>query len=518
MYRILIVDDERIEREGIQHLIQEHNLGLETILAENGEIALEILEKQKIDILITDIKMPFMDGLELSEKVSEIGLDIEMIIFSAYHEFEYARRALRTNISNYLLKPIQITEFLSVVKQAIKACEDKEVKKLRNEQLVEGYNRGLVYEKEKMLLDSLNGVKFNTDVLMMSPELLQYANNKHWLHMILVDCGRKFFDIHNDEFIRLLNDNISYEFDYVNLNEHQSMVFVKYPSSIHKETLRGLGDKIIRSTAERLHMEVGLVIGKAVNQPEFLYDAYCEMEQMLEFKFFMDDYTILFADEPFEQARFEEIELNPILDKVYQCLEYNDLTGAEYSIELLFSYLKTKGQFSSLYTKFICSEIMKKVVTREKKHEFMEINQYLDKIYRTVSLQDLKNTMFTILSIIETGKGVNRKNDSNLRLIRTIKDLITEEYDQDLSLEGIAEQVYLTPSYLSYLFKKETGQSLIRYITQVRMEKAVELLTTTNMKIVEIYKKLGYRSSTYFIQTFRNFYGVTPAKFREGSP
>lgn len=517
MYRILIVDDERIEREGIQQLIQEHHLELETLLAANGEIALEILQKHKIDILITDIKMPFMDGLELSEKVSSLGLDIEMIIFSAYHEFEYARRALRTNISNYLLKPVHIPEFLSVVGEAIQACEDKAAEKMRNEQLVEGYNRGLLYEKEKMLLDSLNGVKINTEAW-MSPELLEYVHHKHWLHMVLVDCRRKFFDIHNDEFIRLLHDNLSYAFDYVNLSEHQSMLFIKHPRPIPKETLRMLGDGIIRAAAGSLELNVGLVIGRAVNQPEQLYDAYTEMEQMLEFKFFMDEYTLLFADEPFEQAGFDEIELNPILDKVYQCLEYNDFTGAKYSIELLFTYLRTKGQFSSLYTKFICSEIMKKVVTREKNRETAEMNHYLEQIHKTVSLQDLKGHMFAILSLMESVSGASPKKAANLKLIRTITDVIDKEYDQDLSLEGIAERVYLTPSYLSYLFKKETGQSLIRYITQVRMDKAVELLNTTNMKIVDIYKKLGYRSSTYFIQTFRNYHGVTPAKFREGSP
>jgi two-component system response regulator YesN len=517
VFRILIADDERIEREGIQQLIRAHNLGLETVLAENGEVALEIIKKQRIDILITDIKMPFMDGLELSEKVYGMGLDIEMIIYSAFNEFEYARRALRTNISNYLLKPIQITEFLVVVKQAIKACEEKEAEKLRNGQLLEGYNRSLAYEKEKMLLDALNGVKSNGNLLNL-PELLEYVDNEHWLHLILVDCGRKFFDIHNDIFIRTLTECIGYEFDYANLNEHQSVILVKHDYPIDKEALRALGDQIINRTAESLQMNVGLVIGKVVNRQELLHDVYNEMEQMLEFKFFMDDYAILFADEQFEQANFDEIELNPILDKVYQCLEYHDLQGAKYSIELLFSYLKTKGQFSSLYTKFICSEIMKKVVTRENKHEFAEINDYLDKISKTISLHELKDIMFTIFSLIETNEGMKTKDDSNLKLIRTIKDLIEEEYSQDLSLEGIAEKVYLTPSYLSYLFKKETGQSLIRYITQVRMEKAVELLTDTNMKIVEMYTKLGYRSSTYFIQTFRHYYGVTPAKFREASP
>ncbi|MFD2876829.1 helix-turn-helix transcriptional regulator [Paenibacillus rhizoplanae] len=126
------------------------------------------------------------------------------------------------------------------------------------------------------------------------------------------------------------------------------------------------------------------------------------------------------------------------------------------------------------------------------------MNHYLEQIHKTVSLQDLKDHMFAILSLMESVSGASPKKAANLKLIRTITDVIDKEYDQDLSLEGIAERVYLTPSYLSYLFKKETGQSLIRYITQVRMDKAVELLNTTNMKIVDIYKKLGYRSSTYF--------------------
>lgn len=516
MYRILIVDDERIERQGILQLIKAHKLDLEALLAENGEVALDIIKNQPIDILITDIKMPFMDGLELAENVSKLNPNIEIIIYSAFNEFEYARRALRTNISNYLLKPIQITEFLAVLKQTIVACDEKAAQNMRTDQLLEGYNRGLLYEKEKMLLDALNGMKSNAAYSRALDRSYDQSDNP-WIHLIIVDCGRKFFDIHHDSFTALLTEMISYEFDYVNMDENQSVLFINHHRPIDKETLRELGESIIQKTREIMNENLGLVVGKAVDRLDQVHDLYSEMERMLEFKFFMEDQAILFSDEQFTQASFDEIELNQILEKVYQCLEYNDIEGAKYSVELLFSYLKTKGQFSSLYTKFICSEIMKKVVTRENKHEFAEMNEYLDKIYRTVSLHDLKDFMFAIFDQIEISTEMKAKDDSNLKLIRTIRELIGKEYGQDLSLEGIAERVYLTPSYLSYLFKKETGQSLIRYITQVRMEKAALLLTDTNMKIVDMYTLLGYRSSTYFIQTFRNHYGVTPAKFRESS-
>ncbi|CAM4227374.1 two-component system response regulator YesN [Paenibacillus endophyticus] len=515
MYRILIVDDERIERQGILQLIKTHKLDLETILAENGEVALEIIKNQPIDILITDIKMPFMDGLELAEHVSKLNPNIEIIIYSAFNEFEYARRALRTNISNYLLKPIQVTEFLAVLKQTIETCDELAAQNMRTDQLLEGYNRGLLYEKEKMLLDALNGKPNAVNSRTLDRSFDQ--SDHTWIHLIIADCGRKFFDIHHDSFTALLKETISYEFDYVNMDENQSVLFINHHQPIDKETLRELGESIIQKTREAMSENLGLVVGKAVDRLDQVHDLYTEMERMLEFRFFMEDQAILFSDEQFAQANFNDIELNQILEKVYQCLEYNDIEVAKYSLELLFSYLKTKGQFSSLYTKFICSEIMKKAVTRDNKLEFTEMNVYLDSIYRTVSLHDLKDFMFAIFDKIEISTEMKAKDDSNLKLIRTIRELIEKEYGEDLSLEGIAERVYLTPSYLSYLFKKETGQSLIRYITQVRMEKAALLLTESNMKIVDMYTLLGYRSSTYFIQTFRNYYGVTPAKFRESS-
>jgi len=517
MYRILIVDDERIEREGLERLIHSHELELETILAENGEVAWEIIRQQPIDIVITDIKMPFMDGLELAERIAAADFTLEMIIYSAFHEFEYARRALQTKISHYLLKPLQISEFLQVIGQAMEACKRKETEKRKQERLLAGYNRGVVYEKERLLLDALNGTAKSPELYSLSG-LQDYYGGGQWLHLILAESRISFFDLFYEEWMAVLTGQLGYEIDSVNLSEHQTLLVLKHKLPLGRDTLQALAEQMIRITEERYAVRIELVVGRNANHRDRLFAVYSEMEQMRELKFFLEHRTILFAEEQFAQAQFGTTELQPILERVYQCLEYNDGQGAAYSLELLFSFLKAKGQFSSLYTKYLCSDIMNKVVSKENGADIPEMDKHLERIGKAASLQELKEQMGEIFTLMGAKAADGPRDEANLRLIRGIKDLIGAEYDQDLSLEGIAERVYLTPSYLSYLFKKETGQSLIRYITQVRMEKAAELLTGTNLKIVDIYRKLGYRSSTYFIQTFRHYYGVTPVKFREASP
>ncbi|SDW76709.1 response regulator [Paenibacillus sp. CF384] len=508
MYRILIVDDERIEREGIQQLIRRNNLNLETVLAENGEAALAIIQQQPIDIIITDIKMPFMDGLELSEHVSKLKPDIHIIIYSAYNDFEFARRALGTNVSSYLLKPIQIPEFLTIMGQSIAACDSKEAERIKKVELLEGYQRGLAYEREKVLMDALNGIYHEAEQSAANP----------WIHLFLVDCNDRFFDSNNGPFTSLLNEQIPYEYDYLGLNEHQSVLFIRSNHEIDKQELLLLAERIVLQTTELFASRLGLVIGRAVDRLDGLFDVFNEVEQALDYKFFMDGNPILFAGEELLAAsKMEEFEVESILSRVYEHIDNGDAQGAAYSIELLFSSLKSKGKLSVIYTKVICSELMKRAYSKADKQQVEEISVYLNQIFKVNSLADLFNLILTLVERLVPSQGDGSNAEPSSKFITTIKKLIEKDYSQDLSLESIAEHVHLTPSYLSFLFKKETGRSLVRYITHVRMEKAVELLTNTNMKIIDISESLGFSNSSYFIQIFRNHHGVSPAKYRESS-
>lgn len=124
MYSILIVDDEKIEREGIKLLIERYNLGLIQHEAEDGQVALEYIQANHVDILITDIRMPFMDGLELIQKSKIINPTLKVIIFSAYGEFDYAKRAIGFHVNSYILKPILESEFLNVMTDVINDCKN----------------------------------------------------------------------------------------------------------------------------------------------------------------------------------------------------------------------------------------------------------------------------------------------------------------------------------------------------------------------------------------------------------
>ncbi|HHY22698.1 MAG TPA: response regulator, partial [Clostridiaceae bacterium] len=204
MYRILIVDDEKIERNGIRLLINKYNLDLSVGEAENGETALEYISNNRVDILFTDIKMPFMDGLELARRAKLINPSLKIIIFSAYDEFEFAREAITLDVFYYILKPINVNEFLKTMSQVIEACKEEEKRKEKEVMLLNAYQKEKIREKEMILLDILRGNidykkfdygKFEDKTKDNISDIdfdLKFKN----IRLILLDFRSRFFDSH----------------------------------------------------------------------------------------------------------------------------------------------------------------------------------------------------------------------------------------------------------------------------------------------------------------------------------
>ncbi|MFD2328089.1 response regulator [Cohnella sp. GCM10020058] len=152
MHKILVVDDQRIERTGIQFLIREYRLELEVVEAENGEAALDYIRHHDLDILFTDIRMPFMDGLSLAEQTRKLKPDVKIVIFSAYGEFEYAKKAMELHVHHYVLKPVQDEEFLNAMRSVLELCEKEKQEKARTHRLMTEYRNALMRgEAEKAL-------------------------------------------------------------------------------------------------------------------------------------------------------------------------------------------------------------------------------------------------------------------------------------------------------------------------------------------------------------------------------
>lgn len=217
MYTYLIVDDEMIERKGIRMLLSRMNIRENILEASNGEEALEVFEKEKIDVLLTDINMPFMDGIELLSRIHEAYPGTETVIFSGYDEFSYAKKAISYGVFAYILKPVNPEEFEKVVGEITEKLAKSEREEKRKDEsmeflrehllylMVNGQSRSAMQEKTQMLLD----MSFVRD----------------FRRMVLLECANNYFEQVNSEQIEKMQSDLQMPFHYLNLNPQQSILF-----------------------------------------------------------------------------------------------------------------------------------------------------------------------------------------------------------------------------------------------------------------------------------------------------
>ena len=220
MISILIVDDEKLERNGIKFLLKKEEKEYQIIEAVNGKDALGILQKQKVDILFSDIKMPYMNGLELSQQAMELYPDLQIIIFSGYNDFSYAREALRYGVMDYVLKPVDPVEFKKTLDKVIHNIENqKEMlkKQIKQEDYLKQYFllNYLLTGKEEYI-ESANKV-----INLEKEDMNQYP------YLMLAGSSSNFFEIDEENFLQDLRENLQRSFQYLNLNSNESLFFFK---------------------------------------------------------------------------------------------------------------------------------------------------------------------------------------------------------------------------------------------------------------------------------------------------
>ncbi|MDF2961637.1 MAG: hypothetical protein K0S39_3372 [Paenibacillus sp.] len=500
MYKALIVDDEKIEREGVKFLIEKLGLTIQAYEAENGVKALEFLQIHEIDILFTDIRMPFMDGLALAVKAKAVYPKLKVIIVSAFGDFEYAKQAIQIQVVHYLLKPVEVSEFLEVVTEVVRLCDEDRDQRARSDRFVQ----------EQMLLDLLQGTK-------SADSLGSAVNNYGWLkegtvfRLILLDMRRRFFDTVGEEFQSQLTSKLPWDCFYLNLNEYQSVLFVRLEGNWDQLQLEPYGLKLQECLITNYEADSVIVFSRLLSDPWTIPAEFQEMEKILECKFFLPASAVLYTEVTHAPLQEEPVYLDNMLEELSRYISCGESHLIRNGIERLFAELQTSSPASTIYVKYICTEIAKKYVQSFKRENNVSFQRFAEQIYKTQSLLQLKDLMIRMVEERAQQAAVPSR-----KVIGEVLKLIHRDYRQDIGLESLAEKACLSPSYLSHLFKKETGASLVKYITCYRLEKAGELLRTTHMKIADISNEVGYTSFAYFCSIFKNYYGKTPAKYREG--
>lgn len=534
--KVFLVEDEMVIRRGIKNSIDWEKEGyIFCGEASDGELAYPMIIKEKPDILITDIRMPFMDGLELCKLVKEELPNIKILILSGYDEFDYAKEAIRLGVTEYLLKPIssgKLLEALNGVSESIRReKEDKDLVRKYMEEMRENTE----HEKQKFFEQMIAGNLSMADALETGKKyemnLSAGMYNLLLFRFTLGEENRKSGELLGEaEYaIEKLTERLEYVFEFQRDVEGWAFLLMADNEEQMSERVKELSKDLEEIMKNYSTITYFGGIGQPVARLRELEESFREAERALAARFTMELNRII-SVEDIRMAQnvdtLDDIEITSFgeIEKTRTMLEKFLNNGAEDEID----------EFVDVYINELPEENLKSVLMRQYiiMDAYIVMMSFCEKIEgiegeMQAQSEELKNSMKTIQTLEEIKNYIRmllkkiigvRDTISGRRysdIIEIAKDQIRKTYMSDeISLNTIAAEVGMSPSYFSSIFSKEMGKTFVEYLTEIRMDRAKELLMCSSMKTSEIGYEVGYKDPHYFSYIFKKTQNCTPKEFR----
>ena len=520
MYKVIIADDERIIREGISQKINWEKLDLELIdLAINGKDAYEKIKFKKPDIVITDIKMPGMSGLELIDKVCKKDKNIRFIVLSGFEEFEFAKSAMKHGIKHYLLKPTDEKEICRVLKAVKKELENEKEKQLFLEEMRGGLSSMIPLAKEQFLRDrALNKV--------YSEKELKYYKN--------------LFNIKNDVRIALFEFDEDYRIEEMFalerivkmyccsfgffMNTFIRNVMLLLIESGKQEDILDIINKIKEKYSDYYESNItaALSSSKSFDKIHLLYQ---EAKEILNHKFYLGNGCVLTDKELIIENQNRVLkDLNFSIEEIVISTKCGNKKAFEEDLNNFFDELKKDKLGKEIiftYSVDLLTSIIRNNMESIKQNHKRDVNSYfrdLISIRNANTINEIKDRIKKIAIEITEMNYQNFTCKKN-RLVQMIIQKVEENIDnENLNLKWLSNNmVFANVDYLSKIFKKEAGVNFSQYLIQQRMEKAKQLLESlSDDKIYEVAARVGFgNNSQYFSQVFKQYTGLSPSEYRK---
>ena len=502
-YKILLVDDERSEREGISFLIDKFSYPLEIKQAANGQKALELMKKESFDILFTDVKMPIMDGLELSKEVAASYPETMIIIYSAYSEFDFAKKAMEAGVVNYLLKPVEVDEF--------KKCMDSVLEKIEKNR----ENSRQDQEQQEMVREALLYRLFRAGKV---PEAdkeklknLLFEGEKKGCILTCFEFVDNYFEHSGEEFLKMAKAYFkSVTFSEILPNE--AFLVIRNNEYADTSLLQEKLEKLIKSLTNR--EECLVVAGRIAYSMEELMDQLEKINEIRKDIFLYGD-RILFAAEGKDCQTVYARNIEDVKSDIFAAIEQQEVDKIREGCVQLRQSLMSTNELSRIYIQHLLYSIVKELYDKMPQVEYEDALAMAGEFFSEKKPEKvLGDFLAAVDRILTTAEAKDTSLDSEI--IGRIKRFIQKEYKSDLSLADVAKEVNLAPAYVSHIFKKETGQGIVEYITELKMKKAKQLLEDKSLKVIQIAKSCGYENQSYFNKLFKAYFGMTPKQYREG--
>ena len=520
LYRVLLVDDEEDIREGISRKMDWLGLGFSLVgEAANGQDALELAESLRPDVILTDIKMPFMDGLELCRILTDRLPAARFVVFSGFDAFEYAKQAIQMNVVEYILKPINADE-LSAVLRRLKDQLDRERAERRNVELLRSrYTENLPVLRELFYANLLDGhIEPGTERERAAHLDIDLQGEEWAVGLAYIGSDRRDA-LSTLSVQKLLEESLTADRCRLTLYNDWVAVIVSLTESFTIYDLIRVLDRVCTLAASYLGLTLTVGVGAPCKELSGMARSAAEARTALEYRSMVGRGQVIYIGdlEPDggQVLTFEEADERTLTAAVRLGSEQEVRDAAAALAGKIREANPSAGQYN-LFLMELVTHLMK--MTRRS-------GVGVEEVFGTGFSLPIQDSALPSLEELEGWCAERylrlwtlirrRQTDSAGQMVETAKEYIRQHYaESDLSVEKLCAYLHLSSTYFSTLFKRETGTSFTAYVTTVRMEAAAEAIRGTEEKTYLIAQRCGYEDPNYFSYVFKRHFGVTPTKYR----
>lgn len=533
MYKLLIVEDERWEREGLVEFIDWSELNIEIVgTAINGIQGLHMAKEKLPDIIITDIRMPKMDGLELTAKVKHFLPDCKIILITGYDDFMYAKEAIHMGVSDYLLKPVHKVQLLDALNKVLtllyKNSQQVEYKRMIQAQLT----RRFYDERERFLLGilkckeqprmTIEETSFTFDFRKTVAVVIRMSGLPILQEKGFCEMQQQFRAFYIFIREKVGNQGLTAVSD---IEKNEIIICLKIKKEARDE-INDILHQIQQWDIGVKMLEYAVGVGIMSNTVADFIRSFSKAQYALEHLFFMKDAKVLYYEDCQQQ---EEIEESSICDFLYSAPDYtrrllNGVVsrGAQDVTEMteeLFDFIYSWPVGKSLVCNYLADFINELSILlspyKDAINPMKHVGDDLPRAFQTcIRLDQLKAWVQSLLIYVNSFFIRNRKNKEEY-IIDEAMNIISNEYTQCIGLEVIAHRLGVSPNYLGSLFIKFKGRRYTEVLMEYRMKRAEKMLVSTSEKIINIAKAVGFTNASYFCTVFKKSHGISPTDYRE---
>ena len=535
MIKVIIADDEENVCKLIRGLIDWASLDMEIVgIAHNGVEALELIKVLSPDLMITDIRMPGYDGIEMIRYAKNIKENLDFIIISGYRHFEYAQNAIKYGVGDYLLKPISKDEFLAALSkmrgrymQRTEQMSNEEHLRKRLKSDVDKLRANLFIERllEKgMVTEDLNLETINENYhFSFQPGLFQ-------VFAVKIDCGfenqyNNAVKILGEKVLQILNGCLKEQcFDMgIYLDDSVTYCLLNFHvdnKKIMRKQMKGVLDELMVQKSAFEQFEFTIATGATVVDVKQLKDAFRAARSAIAQRIILGTGIFIEDGAIYVESQRKSTILAELNKKMSSALEVLDKEAVLSCITNLKNHIESEKHLKGEEIYSIAKHLCEMYLTHLRNNEIQI--QYSEEFYEEFCVYSSRcsstHELFQYLSVIlskSLDAIIEDKRQADTKPIRLAKQYIKQNYMKPISLEEVSSLVGFNAAYFSTLFKKENGSNYVNYLSEVRMNKAKELLRETNLNIAVICEQVGYNDLKHFTKSFKKSTGIKPNEYRK---